>query len=116
MTAAIMVESTSEGSTECHQLSKKAMGKIPNFNPSQYWASGASTKSGTETPSTARNAAPLSQILFCLGAYDAEKQPHHKPDYDRLGPQEKGDGKPLKDDVRHGPTPELVRGAEVPTE
>src|SRR5215204_304707 len=68
MTAAMKVESTSEGNTECHQLSKKAMGKIPSFNPSQYCASGASTKSGTETPSTARNAAPLSQMLFCLRA------------------------------------------------
>src|SRR5919112_240730 len=59
---------TSEGNTECHQLSKKAMGKIPSFKPSQYCVSGASTKSGTETPSTARNAAPLSQMLFCLRA------------------------------------------------
>src|SRR5215210_1054609 len=76
MTAAMTVASTSEGSTECHQLSKKAMGKIPSFNPSQYCASGASTRSGTETPSTARNAAPLSQMVPCLRA---PRMPSGKP-------------------------------------
>src|SRR5215211_4029495 len=48
--------------------SKKAGGKSPSWNASQYCASGASTKSGMETPSTARNAAPLSARLLCLTA------------------------------------------------
>src|SRR5918999_3984456 len=58
-------EMASEGSTECHQLSKKAIGNSPSFTPSQYCKMGPSTKLGTDTPSTATTTATVSQKELC---------------------------------------------------
>src|SRR5919107_6362619 len=58
-------ERTSEGNTECHQLSKNAIGKSPSFSPSQYCKTGPSTKVGTDTPITAIITARVSQMVLC---------------------------------------------------
>src|SRR3712207_6677276 len=61
-------EMASEGKTECHQLSKKAMGNSPSCTPSQYCKMGPSTKLGTDTPSTATTTAIVSQTVLCHNA------------------------------------------------
>src|SRR5918998_4514688 len=71
---------TAEGKTECHQLSNKAMGKIPALKASQYCSSGASTNEGTEMPNTESVALDLSQKVLCrIAAIAPSKIPTNVP-------------------------------------
>ena len=108
-------ERASEGKTEYHQLSKKAIGNHPSLSPSQYCKMGPSTKVGTETPSTAiTTAAYPSKVLCRRAATMPSTIPYHEPEDDGLYPDEGGDRRALQDHLRHGAALEVERVAQVP--